>query len=250
MNKAVKSIREYYNSDINIERYGYAIDKVGLWKAEEIFFSKYITKKSKILDLGCGAGRTTINLYKKGYKNIIGVDIAEKLIDFAKNYCVKNNLSIPFQIGDATNLDFDNETFDIVIFSYNGMQCIPGKKNRDKCLEEVYRVLKPNGIFIFTAHNRDESGKYQQVWIDEKEKWDKGTQDKNLEMFGDRYTVDKTGETSFCHFSNIEEMEEFVKQQNFQILEHTKSTKIAEENDVVKEFAGETVFWACKKNKD
>ncbi len=128
------------------------------------------------------------------------------------------------------------------------MQCIPGKKNRDKCLEEVFRVLKPNGIFIFTAHNRDESGKYQQVWIDEKEKWDNGTQDKNLEMFGDRFTRDKTGEVSFCHFSNIKEMEEFVGQQDFHILEHTKSTDIAEENDVVKDFSGETVFWACQKN--
>ena len=117
MNKDVKSVRDYYNSDVNIERYGYAIDDVGLRKSEEIFFSKYISKKSRILDLGCGAGRTTLNLYKKGFKNIIGVEIAEKLIAFAKDYCKRNNLSIPFKVGDATNLEFADEIFNVVIFS-------------------------------------------------------------------------------------------------------------------------------------
>ncbi|MEW6006220.1 MAG: class I SAM-dependent methyltransferase [Stygiobacter sp.] len=43
-------------------------------------------KESKILDLGCGYGRTLLALKMNGYENIFGVDISEKQISYAKNY--------------------------------------------------------------------------------------------------------------------------------------------------------------------
>ena len=247
MNKDIKYIKDFYDLDINIERYGKAIDEVGLWNSEKIIFEKYINKEANILDIGCGAGRTTINLYKNGYKNIIGLDLSTNLIEYAKSYAQENKLDINFVNGDATKLEYDNNTFDAVIFSFNGMQCIPGKKNRDNVLKEVYRVLKPNGVYIFTAHNRDDSGEYQEFWDKEKIKWENGTQDKNIEMYGDKYSIDKTGQICFVHFSNIEEMKEFIYQQDFEILETTKSTDISEEKEKTKEFANPTVFWVVKK---
>jgi len=247
MDKDIKSAKEFYEIETNVQRYGKAIDEVGLWNSEKIIFNKYISKTDKILDLGCGAGRTTINLFKAGFKNIIGLDISSPLIDYANDYINKNNLDIEFIKGDATDLPYADNSFDTVIFSYNGMQCIPGKKNRDNVLKEVYRVLKPNGLYIFTAHNRDDSGKYQQIWDEEKIKWEKGTQDTNLEIFGDRYTKNITGEFCVIHFSNIEEMKDFVHQQNFEILEYTKNTDIANETEQTKAFSGETVFWVVKK---
>ena len=247
MNEEIKYTKDYYDRDVNIKRYGEAIDKVGLWNSEKIIFEKYINKNDKILDLGCGAGRTTINLYKNGYKDIIGLDVSTNLIEFANNYIKENNLDINFVVGNAANLDYPDNAFDAVIFSFNGMQCIPGKRNRDNVLKEVYRVLKPGGYYIFTAHNRDDSGKFQSVWDEEKIKWDNGIQDKNLEMFGDRYSVDQTGDIAFVHFSNIEEMKEFIYQENFEIIEYTKSTDIAEENENTKKFCNATVFWVVKK---
>lgn len=128
------------------------------------------------------------------------------------------------------------------------MMCIPGKENRDNVLKEVYRVLKPDGVFIFTAHNRDDSGNYQYIWDQEKIKWENGTQDKRLEMFGDRLTVNtNSGGEVFVHFSSVQEMREFISQENFEILEHIKRENICEENDVVKEFSGSTWFWVLKK---
>lgn len=247
MNKDIKYTKDFYDQDYNVKRYGEAIDEVGLWESEKIVFDKYINKDDKILDLGCGAGRTTINLYKKGYKNIIGLDLSTNLIDYANNYIDENNLDINFVVGDATNLDYQDNSFDVVIFSFNGMQSIPGKKNRDNVLKEVYRVLKPGGLYIFTAHDRDASEIYKHVWEEEKIKWENGTQDSNLEIYGDRYSIDKTGETCFVHFSNIEEMIEFINQENFEIVEYKNSTDIAEENEITKEFASETVFWIVRK---
>lgn len=249
MNKEIKQAKEYYNSDINLETYSDAVDKITLWNSENIIFNKYIDKNNKILDLGCGAGRTTINLYKQGFNNIIGLDIADNLIKYAKEYCKNNNLNTKFVVGDASNLEYKDNTFDSVIFSFNGITCIPGSKNRNKVLKEIYRVLKPNGIFIFTAHDRDNSGKYQYIWDEEKIKWENGTQDKNKEMFGDKI-VERNGGTAFIHFYNIKEMKEFINQENFKIIDYKLSTDISEENEVTKEFCGETVFWIIQKKEN
>ena len=249
MNKEIESIRKIYNDDTVVQAYTEAIKKVGLWNSETIMIEKYISKNSKILDLGCGAGRTTINLYKKGYKDIVGLDISDKFINYATNYCKENKLNIKFIHGDATKLDFaKNNSYDAVIFSYNGMQCIPGKKNRDNVIKEVYRILKPGGIYIFTAHNRDDSGHHQSEWDEEKIKWDNGTQDKDLEIFGDRYATNKSnGEKVFIHISSIDEMKKFIGQENFEILEYIKREDICEESAEVKQFSGSTWFWVIRK---
>ncbi len=239
--------KNYYNKEENIKRYGEGI-KIGLWNSESIFFEKYLKKDNYILDLGCGAGRTTFGLYKLGYKNIIGVDIAENLVDYAKKYSNDKNIRIDFEVGDATQLRFADNTFDAVIFSYNGMQCIPGEENRKKVLKEVYRVLKPNGYYIFTAHDRhDPKSSHLEFWHDIETKWEKGINEKNVECLGDLFTTDQAGIETFIHFSTIEELEEFICEQSFEIIEHTHSYDIADESEETRKFAGDTVFWSVKK---
>ena len=44
--------------------------------SEKIIFEKYINMNNRILDIGCGTGRTTIYLYEKGFRDIVGVDIS------------------------------------------------------------------------------------------------------------------------------------------------------------------------------
>lgn len=238
--------KEFYNKEENIKRYGDAIDKVGLWDSEKIIFNKYIAKNNKILDIGCGAGRTTINLFKEGYSFITGLDVADNLLDYAKKYSQENNLNINFVLGDATKLDFPDNTFDTVIFSYNGMQCIPKKENRDKVLKEIHRVLKTGGIYIFTAHDRDDGNK-REFWLEEKKRWENGEEDSRYEMFGDLITKDQSGDYAFVHFSSIEEMKEFIYQEDFEILGYAYRDQICNEREEVKNFSNNTVFWIIKK---
>ena len=76
-----------------------------------------------------------------------------------------------------------------------------------------------------------------------------GTYNKKLEMFGDRLTINQNcGEEVFVHFSNVEEIKEFIRQENFEIIEYTKRENICEENEQVKEFSGYTWFWVLRKN--
>lgn len=242
MKNSIKYIKNYYNLADCVKRYGEDIDKSGLWKSEEFIFQKYLKHSDSILDLGCGAGRTTINLYKIGYKNIIGLDLAPNLIHYAKSYCEKNKLNIPFVVGNATDLPYKQDRFDAVIFSYNGLMCIPGQKNRERALQEIYRVLKPNGLFIFTAQDRDNI-RFKQSWIDEKQKWDNGEQDKNLEIFGDKFLPDENGYFSFLHFSSIDEIISFCKKHNFQIEEYVNNLKIGADD----EKNHGTIFYVVRK---
>lgn len=104
--------------------------------------------KGKILDLGCGTGRTTKFIHDQGY-DVIGVDIVKNMIDLARKKFPK----IKFEVGDAANLKFKSGEFDVVFFSFNGLDYIFPEVKRIYAIKEIERVLKPGGIFIFSSHD-------------------------------------------------------------------------------------------------
>jgi len=101
-------------------------------------------KGKKVLDLGCGTGIYTKILKKKGAR-VWGIDISPRMIDIAK----KEVKGVEFRIGSATKLPYKSATFDIVLASlvvhYFG--------NIDKAFREIRRVLKKDGVFIFSSDN-------------------------------------------------------------------------------------------------
>jgi ubiquinone/menaquinone biosynthesis C-methylase UbiE len=140
------------------------IAEQGFWKSEEILVKKYLKPKSKILDIGCGSGRTAIPLSQNGF-DVIGVDITPEMINSAKKISSSKNLNIDYRVGDATNLEFPDNYFNGAIFANNGWVQIPGKENREKALTEIYRTIKPGSYFILSAHQRYYSGNYLVFWI-------------------------------------------------------------------------------------
>ena len=212
-----KSAIEMYNSDKGFKKYSSAVTEIGLWKSEKKVIESYIDKKAKILDLGCGCGRTTFGLYDIGYCDIEGLDLSERQIMFAKQFAEKKKKNIKFSVGDATQLPYNDETFDFVFYSFNGIQLIPGYENRLSCFKEVYRVLKKGGYFIFTAHNR-EVKEFKEFWDNEKIKWDNDRQDTNLEIFGDMIIFEDDGQ-GFIHYSSIDEIKNILEYTGFKICE-------------------------------
>ncbi len=94
-----------------------------------------------VLDLCCGTGDLA-GLIKKIQPQacVTGIDFSEKMLDIASDkYC-----DVRFFQGDATNLPYEDNSFDIVTMAF-GLRNI---QNAEKAVEEVYRVLKPNGKFL------------------------------------------------------------------------------------------------------
>lgn len=107
-------------------------------------------KGKRILDVGIGTGRTTKYLlqYSKDY---VGVDYSEGMVQKAK----KRFKDVQILQMDARNLQaFDSESFDLVFFSFNGIDYM-NHDDRMKCLSEILRTLKKDGSFVFSSHNRE-----------------------------------------------------------------------------------------------
>jgi SAM-dependent methyltransferase len=133
----------------------------GLFNDERKAIEKYFKTPGRVLDLGCAIGRTSVDLARMGH-DVDAIDYAEAMIDRAK--IIHNDSPVRFQVMDARQLKFPTATFDYVFFSSNGLDCLYPVSERMKTLREIYRVMKPGGVFIFTSHNA--------LWIPSK--WDKG----------------------------------------------------------------------------
>lgn len=155
--KLQQEIIEEFSSSVVQEKY-LGIAENGFWESEEKLIKQYFAKGSSVLDVGCGSGRTTIPLYEIGYK-VVGLDITPKMIEIAKKIANSKGLDIVYREGDATKLDVDSNSFDNALFANNGWAQIPGKENRLQALKEIYRILNPGGLFIFTADRR-----YYSLW--------------------------------------------------------------------------------------
>ncbi|MCP5004292.1 MAG: class I SAM-dependent methyltransferase [Planctomycetes bacterium] len=123
-----------------------------LQKPEAIIFDKYQAHISgkRVLDIGCGAGRTTSHLYNLS-NNYTGIDYSFEMIDV----CRERFKDVSFIHGDARNLNMlEDGVYDFVLFAYNGLDSVC-HEGRLKGIREIYRVLSQNGLFVFSAHNRN-----------------------------------------------------------------------------------------------
>lgn len=108
-------------------------------------FKKYNTeiKNLKVLDVGCGLGKGT-HLLKKYYNftDLSAVDINVNFINFAK----QKYKDINYLVGDATNLNFSDESYDLIL----NVESLHNYKYTYHFYNEVKRILKPGGYLLLT----------------------------------------------------------------------------------------------------
>lgn len=114
---------------------------------------KWGVNKGKVLDIGTGTGLLAIEIVKV-YPNVevIGLDLSDVVLEVARENVEKSEarLRVSFEKGDAEDIPFEDNTFNLIISS-NTLHLI---KNPIKMFNEIQRVLKPDGKFIISDFRR------------------------------------------------------------------------------------------------
>ena len=105
---------------------------------------KKYSSNSEVLDYGCGIGASLIKVAKYKPKKITGIDISEVSIQKAKDRIKELNNDIELFVDNCEKTKFNNNQFDVVY----GTGILHHLKF-SKCLDEILRILKPGGKFIF-----------------------------------------------------------------------------------------------------
>ncbi len=109
-------------------------------------------KSLKILDVGCGTGRHSIELAKRGY-SVYGFDLSEQQINYARKNAEKAGVDVTFEVGNATNFDF-YEKYDVVLMLCEGsFSLMETDELNYQILINIYNSLAPTGKLIFTTLN-------------------------------------------------------------------------------------------------
>jgi demethylmenaquinone methyltransferase/2-methoxy-6-polyprenyl-1,4-benzoquinol methylase len=116
-----------------------------LWRKRVVNLLKKEHPKS-LLDVATGTGDLVIELAKIDAEKIIGLDISPGMLEIGKQKVVNKQLDhrIEMQLGDSEALKFKNETFDGVTIAFG----IRNFENLNLGLQEIFRVLKPNGTLV------------------------------------------------------------------------------------------------------
>ncbi|MCK9592494.1 MAG: class I SAM-dependent methyltransferase [Methanoregula sp.] len=108
------------------------------------------TNQKSILDLGCGPGLYCELLAEHGHR-VTGVDFSERSIAYARQSTLQKDLKIDYLQKNYLDLAFENQ-FDLVIMIFCDFDVLV-PVDRTRLLKNIYRALKPGGLFIFDTLN-------------------------------------------------------------------------------------------------
>ncbi|WP_416354117.1 class I SAM-dependent methyltransferase [Agrilactobacillus fermenti] len=105
----------------------------------------------KLLELACGTGDLAVRLQQHGYQ-VTGLDISEEMLALADQKISEAQLKVPLIQGDMLDLGFP-ANFDVVTCFDDSLCYLRDSKAVAQTFSNVYRALKPGGIFLFDVHS-------------------------------------------------------------------------------------------------
>lgn len=163
----IKSPIRYYNN-IQLEYFSQKVKKTMMpvksayvdKHVDELIKESGITRKDKILDVGCGMGKYTLNLLSKGYQ-VEGLDLNPLLLQQFLMY--NNNLfNVKLHSADIVEAPEElNEQYDCII----GFMVLHHLHVLETCFQSMNRLLKPGGKIIFLEPNPYNPLFHLQIWF-------------------------------------------------------------------------------------
>ena len=160
---STQEIKDYYDfSKLDYQIYNIASSNIsmhfGLWDSSVHSHREALLNENKILsqivdiqssdyvlDIGCGYGTTSIWLAKNIGCRVLGITISERQVKEAKETAKKYGVErlTDFRVMDFHHMEFPDNTFDKVI----AIESVSHSSDKQKVVREIYRVLKPQGVF-------------------------------------------------------------------------------------------------------
>jgi ubiquinone/menaquinone biosynthesis C-methylase UbiE len=152
----VNTVKHYYEKEaVEYDRQFYKEpDSYPILKYRHNYILKRIEQLKlpdciNVLDVGCGPGEMILDLSRHNW-NIWGIDIANNMIELAKEKTKKSNSKIHLSVGDIEKLEFFDNFFDLIICA----GVVEYLNDDRKWLKEIVRVLKPGGVLIINITNK------------------------------------------------------------------------------------------------
>lgn len=125
----------------------------------------------RVLDLCCGQGRHSLELGRRGFRHVTGVDRSRYLIRLARKRVKKEGLPVAFHEGDARRIQIKGGPFHCVMILGNSFGYFEQQADDERVLENVGRVLAPNGVLVLDVTDgewmRDQFESRSWEWIDQ-----------------------------------------------------------------------------------
>jgi len=133
------------------------IDDRAITSQEVDLFSKILnlSPEDKVLDLCCGQGRHSLELSRRGFRYIEGLDRSHYLIQRAKMCAKREGLDVKLREGNARKLPYSPDSFDVVMILGNSFGYFETIDDDIRVLKEVFRVLKPWGKVLIDVADGD-----------------------------------------------------------------------------------------------
>jgi demethylmenaquinone methyltransferase/2-methoxy-6-polyprenyl-1,4-benzoquinol methylase len=124
-----------------------------------------IAKKNpkNVLDIATGTGDLALLMSKTSAEKIIGLDISKGMLDIGNKKVLENNLQgkIEMMLADSEAMPFEDNSFDAITVAFG----IRNFEHLDAGLSEIYRVLKPKGIFVILETSNPTKTPFKQGYV-------------------------------------------------------------------------------------
>ena len=128
---------------------------------EKIVKKEYNGRPELVLDLGCGTGKMTLELARRGY-DMTGVDCSPEMLNIARENSDREGLDVLWLCQDMTEFELYG-TVDVCVCCLDTLNHLTEPSELEKCLSLVHNYVVPNGLFIFDINGKF---KFENIYSD------------------------------------------------------------------------------------